>query len=166
MTSLEGLWERWFYQTLSFFVSYDVKILKHKKENLLEQLCVGCGAQLVLVSLSAQHGQGVGVSVAWGAHWGGGHRPGRREGRLGGAQPGGRGAPGRGGAGGCHPRGSGPGGALTAHLKHENMLDSACKNSAIIIRETCNKGTATHKADFENCLCKDCVQHQCPLPSG
>ena len=28
-----------------------------------------------------------------------------------------------------------------------------------MIRETCNKGTTTHKADFENCLCKDCDQH-------
>ena len=140
-----------------------------KYEDLLEQLSVCSGVQLVLVSLSAQHGQGVGVCVAWAwAHWGGGHRPGRRQGRLGGVQPSGRGAPGRGGAGGRHPGGRGPGGALTAHLKHEKWLDYPAKFEKCHhrIRETCNKGTATHKADFENCPCKDCDQHQSPLPSG
>ena len=87
--------------------------------NLLEKLGVGGGAELVLVSLGAQHGQGVGVGVAAGADRGCGHRPGRRQGRLGGIEPGGRGAPGRGGPGGRHARGRGPGRALAAHLKQE-----------------------------------------------
>lgn len=96
-----------------------------QKENLLEQLGVGGGAELVLVSLGAQHGEGVGVGVAAGADRGGGHRPGRRQGRLGGlVEPGGRGAPGRGGAGGRHAGGRGPGRALAAHLKHRRMSAS------------------------------------------
>ena len=99
--------------------------------NLLEQLGVGGGAELVLVSLGAQHGEGVGVGVAAGADRGGGDRPGRRQGRLGGIEPGGRGAPGRRGAGGRHARGRGPGRALAAHLKQE-FLHSASSCQKIL----------------------------------
>lgn len=38
--------------------------------DLLEQLGVGSGAQLILVSLSPQHGEGVGVGVTPGGHRG------------------------------------------------------------------------------------------------
>ena len=47
--------------------------------------------------------------------------PGGHQSRLGGIEPGGRGASGRGGAGGRHPGGRGLGRALTAHLKQEKI---------------------------------------------
>ena len=91
-------------------------------QHLLEQLCVGAGVELVLVSLSPQHGERVGVHMA-----GLGHHRGSQGGPAG-VEAGGSCAPGRTSPGRRHPRGGraggeaagggGLGGTLTTHSEN------------------------------------------------